>query len=320
MFCLVLAPTVCCAQMFKDASLDALYAADKRAELEREGMKRSSTDPSDREALLARMLGALQGNDSAKRLAIIERAEACLQQDAKAAVCHYVLGVTLGVQAMSEGMLKAASSLGKIKGSLLEALALEPAWFPARSAALEFYLQAPGLAGGSTSKAQETARSAPKPEQVRALQARVLMQQEKPEEALKLLADLRPVGDSALTADVNSWAVASGAQLISAGQGEKAKPFFERLMREQPGDAAGPYFLGRILTDAGSHEQALKLLLSAAKLKGAQQFPVDYRAGIAQQALGLKDDAKASFTRFISTAKGQKKSVEDAKARLAQLG
>jgi tetratricopeptide (TPR) repeat protein len=316
---LLAAPLACHAQMFKDSSLDALFAANKMAELEREGIKRSNADAQDREALLARMLGALQGNDSAKRQAIIERADACVQQDAKAAVCHYVLGVTLGVQAMSEGLLKAASSLGKIKGSLLEALALEPTWFPARSAALEFYLQAPGLAGGSTSKAQEAARAAPKPEQAKALQARVLLQQEKPEEALKLLADLRPVGDSALTSDVNAWAVSAGAQLIGSGQGDKAKPFFERLMREQPGEAAGPYFLGRILTAADTYDQALKLLLSASKLKGAEQLPIDYRTGIVQQALGLKDDAKASFTRFINSAKGQKKSVEDAKVRLAQL-
>jgi tetratricopeptide (TPR) repeat protein len=308
------------AQMFRDSSLDALYASSKLAELEREGVRRSAADPQDREALLARMVGALQGNDGAKRLAIIERAQACVGQDSKAAVCHYVLGVTLGVQAMSEGLLKAAGSLGTVKGSLVEALNLAPDWFPARSAALEFYLQAPGLAGGSTSKAQEAARTAPKPEQVKALQARVLLHQEKPEEALKLLADLRPVGDSALSADVNSWGLAAGSQLIGTGQSEKAKPFFERLQREQPGDAAGPYFLGRILTEAGAHEAALKLLLSAAKLRGADQFPIDYRAGIAQQALGLKDDAKASFTRFVSSAKGQKKSVEDAKARLAQLG
>jgi tetratricopeptide (TPR) repeat protein len=216
-------------------------------------------------------------------------------------------------------MLKAASSVGRIRSALNEAVALDPAWFAARSAAVEFYLAAPALAGGSVSKAQELARTAPTPEQARALQARLLLHEDKPEAALPLLAQARSTTDSALAADLRSWTVSAGAQLINNGQGEKARALFEQMQREQPQNAMAPYFLARVHSDAGQHEQALKLLEAAATLAGAQRLPIDYRAGISLQALGNKEAARQALNRYVSAGKGSKKSMEDARKRLEQL-
>jgi thioredoxin-like negative regulator of GroEL len=55
---------------------------------------------------------------------------------------------------------------------------------------VEFYAIAPGLMGGSTSKAGELAKGAPQPEQAGALQARVLMLEQKFEPALQALTAL----------------------------------------------------------------------------------------------------------------------------------
>jgi hypothetical protein len=307
------------ANMFQDAALDALFAAQKFNQLEQAAAARYAAATPDPQAVLATALSVLQGNDAARRLAVIAQAQTCVQRDPKAAACHYAYGVTLGFQAISEGMLKAASSVGRIRSALNEAVALDPAWFAARSAAVEFYLAAPALAGGSVSKAQELARTAPTPEQARALQARLLLHEDKPEAALPLLAQARSTTDSALAADLRSWTVSAGAQLINNGQGEKARALFEQMQREQPQNAMAPYFLARVHSDAGQHEQALKLLEAAATLAGAQRLPIDYRAGISLQALGNKEAARQALNRYVSAGKGSKKSMEDARKRLEQL-
>jgi hypothetical protein len=41
--------------------------------------------------------------------------------------------------------------------------------------------------------------------------------------------------------------------------------------------------------------------------------------GISYQALGQKELAKAAFTKFITAAKGSKKNLDDARARLEVL-
>jgi len=324
-----LAPSLARAQMFAEAPLEALLMAQRHGELDKLGTQRLAANPQDGQAVLARAMAAMQGNDAAQRQSVLAQAEACVRADARQAPCHYTVGVLLGVQAMSEGMLKMAGSVGRIRGALNEATTLDPGWWPARSAMAEFYLMAPGLVGGSVAKAQELARAAPKPEQTRALQARVMLSEEKFDAALAqmsaLLTDLGPqarvAGDSALASDLRGWAVQAGGRLINDGQAPKAKPFFERLAREDAEHASGPYFLGRVQAETGEHAQAIKLFeQAAARPKGKNWLPIDYRLGISQQALGNKDAARLALSRFVQNGKGQKKSLEDARKRLEQLG
>jgi len=199
---------------------------------------------------------------------------------------HYALGTVLGVHAMGQGMVKMASSVGTVKASLLESLRLAPLWYPARSAVVEFYLQAPGLIGGSTAKATEAARTAAKPEQARALEARVALDDERFDAALAGLYGVQPGTDSARADDVQQWTAQAGFGLLGKGDAAKARPVFEQ----------------------------------AAKLKGAAQLPVDYRLGLALQAQGQTEPARAAYARFVAAGRGQGKSLDDAKKRLAQLG
>ena len=131
--------------------------------------------------------------------------------------------------------------------------------------------------------------------------------------------ELRGTSDSALAADLRSWTVSAGAQLINNGQVEPARLLFERLQREQPEDALPPYFLARGASEVGQHEEALKLLASAARRHGAERLPIDYRVGVAHQALGNKDAARTALNKYLSVGRGSKKSLEDSKKRLEQL-
>lgn len=313
-------PSPAAAQMFKDVDLQTLLRRDRPAELVRVAHERLAVRPDDSQAVLALALGALQGNDAGLRQSAIGHAQACTAAQPQAAACHYALGVVLGVQAISEGMLTAARSAGTVKAALAQAQALEPGWYPARSALVEFHLLAPALMGGSVARAQELARAAPAAAQAQVLQARVELQQGRAEAVLQAATGLLGSGDEAVAEDAAEWGFAAASKLINEGQAPQARPFLERLLRERPASAIGPYGLGRVQAAAGAHAEALVLYEQAARAKGAARLPLDYRRGIALQELARTDEARAALGRFIEAGKGQKASLDNARRRLQALG
>ncbi len=310
------------AQLFSEPALQALYAAERLPELEATAQRRLAARADDGQAVLALAMVGLASNDSAKREAAIHQAQACVQQAPQAAECQYALGTVLGIHAMAQGITKMAASVGTVKTALLEALRLQPAWYPARSAVVEFYLVAPGLLGGSHSKAQDTARGAAKPEQVQALQARVALEDERFDAALAALYAV-PTGagsDPALTEDVQQWTQSAGFALLAKDQPAKALPVFERLQRDRPGHAVGWYGAARAQQALGAMPDAVRLYEQGAKLKGAAAFGFDYRLGLALQAAGQAEAARAALKRFVAAGKGPVKALDDARKRLQQLG
>jgi tetratricopeptide (TPR) repeat protein len=309
------------AQMLQEPALEALYQAERNDELQRTARQRLAAQPDDAQAVLALALVALQGGSPpALRREALERAEGCATRLPTATPCRYAHGVLLGVQAMSEGMLAAARSIGTVRDALQAAHEQQPAWYPARSALAEFHLMAPGLMGGSRAKADELGRAAPTAEQRQALQARALLADKQHEAALAAFMGLPSTLEPTLADDVRAWGVQAGMAMVNAGGSAKALPFFERVVRDRPGHAAGHYALARAKGELGDWPEALRLLELAATLKGAQDWPMAYRIGIAQQQLGRNDAARASFKRFVDAGKGQKASLEDARKRLKELG
>lgn len=308
------------AQMLKEPALEALYQAERFDELQRVANARLAAQPDDAQAVLGVALAALARNDAAPRKAAIQRAEACIEKQPRAAPCQYALGVVLGIQAMSEGMWKAARSAGTVRDALQAANEIEPTWYPARSALSEFYLMAPGVMGGSTAKAQELARSAPRPEQARVLEARALAAEKKYDAALQAFIGLPAITEPELADDARAWAVQCVLAMAAQGQAAKALPLAQKLAQEHPRHAQPAFALARVKAETGAHEEALKLYEQAVPLKGADALPLGWRIGISQQELGRKDAARASFTRFVAAGKGSKSALDDAKKRLEQLG
>ncbi len=304
------------ARMFSDPALDQLYAAQRWDELLQAARQRPADDP---QAVLALAVDALRQGDAPRRAAAIAAAQACVDKRPEAAPCQYGLGAVLGVQAASEGMMKMIGSVGRIRGALQAALDAAPDWYPARSAMVEFYLAAPGIAGGSKSKAQELARAAPRPEQARALQARLLMHDDKYEEALQLLSPLQAGADSALASDAQSWGNGAAFRLVSTGAHERARGHFERLRRERPQEAMGAYGLARVAAAAGDHARALQDYEASRKGAGAERLPIDYRAGLSLLAMGQRDAARASLQRFVDAGKGPRSNLDDARKQLEKL-
>ena len=70
------------------------------------------------------------------------------------ATYHYKYGGVLGMHAKASNKFKALGMIGDIRKSFEKAIALDPKHIEARWALIELYLQLPGIAGGSESKAQ----------------------------------------------------------------------------------------------------------------------------------------------------------------------
>ena len=307
------------AQVLSDPALAPLHEAQRTAELKRSARERLAARPDDAQAVLALALAAMEGSDDAVRRDALDLARGCAKRQPQAQPCHYAHGMLLGVQAMSEGLFAAARSVGTVREALTTAHGLDPAWYPGRSALLEFHAMAPGMMGGSTARAAELAAQAPRPEQAAALQARLLLGERKPAEALARLLPLLPVADPALRGDVVQWGSLAGLGLVNDGKAAQAQAWFERLAREHPEESAGPYGLARVRGELGDWAAVPALLERAGRLRGAPQWPIDYRLGIAQQQLGQRDAARASLQRFIDAGLGPKAQIDDARKRLAEL-
>jgi tetratricopeptide (TPR) repeat protein len=161
---------------------------------------------------------------------------------------------------------------------------------------VEFYLLAPGVMGGSTSKATELAGAAPRPEQVQALQARVAMADRRLEVAAQGLAKLPPSLEHALASDVQAWSVQAGLALINEGQWAKAQALLERCLRNRPDDAGArcTHWVARVAKRVSRRKRSSSTnrLLRA---KNASAWPVQYRIGLTLEQLGRPDDAKAGL-------------------------
>lgn len=77
--------------------------------------------------------------------------------DAKNANYHYKYGGVLGMKAKEGNKFAALGMLGDVEKSFLTAIQLDAKHIDARWALIEFYLQVPGILGGSEKKAQKYA-------------------------------------------------------------------------------------------------------------------------------------------------------------------
>ena len=318
---LCLAASAASAQMFTDPALEALFKTRRFADLERSGQQRLAAQADDRQAVLALAVAVQQTASTAdQRKAAIARAEACVDRQPAAAECHFALGSTLGVHAVNEGLLAMAGSAGRVHDALSQALKLAPQWYAARSAMVTFYVVAPGLMGGSADKAAQVAQAAAAPAQVRALKAFIDLNAERPEPALAALRSVPPGIDSVLDDDVREWGNGAAFALLNAGQPAKVGDWFERAQRERPTDARATYGLARVKAESNAHAEALAWYERARTLERSAGLPIDYRVGLSQQALGQTGPARESLSRFVKAGKGPKKSLDDARRRLEQLG
>jgi tetratricopeptide (TPR) repeat protein len=205
------------------------------------------------------------------------------------------LGSIYGSKAGQAGLFKAASLAGKAKAAFEKAVELDPSSVEARHALLQYYLNAPGVAGGSVARAREQAAAILALDAHRGhLAAARIAEHEKewPEaeaayrEALKLQPER--------TATHNSL----GYALLRQERSDDAIAAFRRYVELAPADANSHDSLGEGLLAAGRVAEA------EASYRKALEVNPSFAAsvwGLAEclEKLGRADEARAQYKRYL---------------------
>ncbi|MDR7267865.1 tetratricopeptide (TPR) repeat protein [Pelomonas saccharophila] len=308
------------ADLLKDPQWQGWLDAGKTADLVRAAKAKGDDD----QAAVALALAAVDDNDGARLEAAIPALQACVDKrptSANSAGCAYALGRVYGQQAMTASVFKMPGLATKTKEQFVKAVELDPQLFEARTGLTQFYLMAPGFAGGSTAKAKELAVEvqARQPEQAKVLRALLAMNDKDWTSAERELTGVKAGDDHALQRELRGAWTRVGFEHMEQKNFAKARGVFEALQRDYPAHAAGPYGLGRTALEQGQTDEAIKSLERARSLEGAERLPIDHRLGQALIAKGDKAGAKAALERFVQNKRANPRNVDDAKKLLAGL-
>jgi tetratricopeptide (TPR) repeat protein len=298
----------------------ALLKTRKYAEVERIANAKLAQDPGNPDALVAKSDAILGGSAEGRLEEAVKLGERCVAAHPQVSNCHLALGNALGTKAVSAGIMSALGYAGTIRDSFKKAVELDPHNMDARFSLLQFYMQAPGIVGGGTGKAQALAA------QTAALNA---------EAGKVMMAKLDTSDDHMAKAETMVLAMATSANeavadsqrdllnsignkyLIDKKLGDSERIYREAARRFPDSDGA-LYGLARVQQEQGKHREAIagmELVIAMAPRAGAH-----YRIGQSQQALGEKAKAAASYEKALSFKTGMSSKMKtDAEEQLKVL-
>jgi tetratricopeptide (TPR) repeat protein len=276
-----------------DCNVDAavaLYEARQNAEA------RKLLEPCASDARAALYLGriALAERDEDAGLSWLEKAAAA---DPKSAETQLWLGRAYGQRAMGAGMFKAMSLAGKAKKAFLKASELDPANLDARLSLIDFYLVAPGVAGGSMEKAREQAVEIRARDAFMGHRAFARIAEHEKEYAKAAEEYARAAAAFPDRKEVYYWRAT-----LAFRQKEMDKAFdqLEALLKAHPSEKAALFHIGRTADLSGQRlargEECLRLYLQhQPKREEPSLSAAHYRLGGIQEKKGSRDLAKAEY-------------------------
>lgn len=183
--------------------------------------------------------------------------------DPKVAEHHYIYGAAIFSGLGQASMLEKMSSAGDGKDAFLEAVKLDPNHVEARMGLAQFYLNAPGIAGGSLKKAREQGEAMVKIAGGAPLGRLVLgLVAAKDEKWDEMAAEFGKAFDAATT-DADRFTALSAhanALLNSKNDPVAARPVVERMLPLAPeGDTQATFLLARVEHLEGDHGAAVAL-------------------------------------------------------------
>lgn len=295
----------------------SLLKTHKYADAERLANARLAQDAGNADALVAlNEVSLVEGRtDDAVKLG-----ERCIAAQPKVSSCHVAFGTALGIKAMSAGMMAGMRYAGKVREALKTAVELDPQNMDARFSLMTYYMQAPGVVGGGTAKAQ-------------ALAAQTA--QLNPEAGKLMMARLDAADDKLARAEAAALAMpVSANEAVADGQrdllnnlayrylSDKKYADSERLYREAykrfPDSEGAVYGIARIQQEQGKHREAIAGFEQMIGM--SPRATAYYRIGQSQQALGEKAKALAAFEKALSFKAGvSPKMKSDAEEQMKAL-
>lgn len=242
-----------------------------------------------------------------------KKAAALAPQNARA---HFMLGRVLAEQIDSVSLFSKLSYAKRMKAEFDQAAELDPDSAEAREALCEFYLRAPGFAGGSVDHARSLAAELVQIDRVRGLlqQARVAEHEDQ---------DPAPFFEKALAAaktpDERLRAQLSfGYTLLQAKKAKEAAVRLRAAAEESPNDGRPRVALADALLQAGDADGALAAARKAIEVDAALP-PGHFFAAEALLKKGDKPAARAEYTAYLKAAPEKARRAGLARDRLKDL-
>jgi tetratricopeptide (TPR) repeat protein len=243
--------------------------------------------------------------------------ERAVQADPRNPVYHFWLGRAYGAQAQRANVLRQPGLARQTRGEFERAVALDPGYLDAREGLMQYYLQAPGVLGGSAAKAREQAaeiarRDAYRGGRVTAALARRAQDTAGVRRAYEGMIAQYP--DSA--APYTALAVLLSTRRDWPG----AWGVVDRLERARPGLPATGYATGRLAAESGQHldrgERGLTAYLAHRPSPGEPSHAAaQWRLGMIRERRGDPAGARRAYEAALALDPKQ----EGAKAALARL-
>jgi tetratricopeptide (TPR) repeat protein len=237
--------------------------------------------------------------DSGKGDDAVSTLERAVQLNPKSAEAHFQLGRALGTVAQRANILRQPMLARRVKSEFEKAAELAPEMVAPREGLIQFYLQAPGVMGGSVPKAREQAAAIARVNALRGhfAEASIANHEKDPvgaERAFRAAATAFPDSLNAVTALANF--------LAGLGKGDDAFGVLDKYLAKHPADRVAQFYVGRTAATTGKQldrgEQALRTLLAVpASDSGPRVAPetIRYRLGDIAAQRGDKAKARAEY-------------------------
>ena len=237
----------------------------------------------------------LNANDLDNAVAWFEKAVAL---DPKSSENVLWLGRGYGTQAQKANFLKQASLAGKVKKAFEKSVELDPANIDGRSALIDYYLQAPGIMGGSVEKAREQAAEIARRDPMRGHRAAGRIAEYEKHFDIALASYERAAKEFPGKVEPRFWIAGCHSRQKQYG---KAIDTMEKLLAEQPGQPSALFQVGAFAAVSGERldrgEECLKLYLQHAPTPDEPSLvSAHYRLGVLYEKKGTRDLAKREYT------------------------
>jgi cytochrome c-type biogenesis protein CcmH/NrfG len=249
--------------------------------------------------LLARaQLQAGQADDA------VDSAEQAVELAPNDAQAQLWLGNSLGVRIGQVNMLRKVAMAPDLRDAFEAAVRLDPNLLDARSALIQFYLQAPEAMGGGVARAKAQVVEIAKRNAVRGhlAQATIERAHNKDNAAATRAIEAAVAAAPALPADDIDTRVMAGSSLVALERYGDARDYYAAWIAAQPRHASPHYQLGRLAAISGQYldegAAGLKRYLDGGLARG-ENDPKDtnawWRLGQIQARQGDATTARASF-------------------------
>lgn len=279
----------------------ALLKARKYADVERIANAKLAQDAGNADALIAMNEVSLAEGRIEDAVKMGER---CVAAQPKVANCHLALGNALGSKAMSAGMMSAMSYAGKIRDAFKTAVELDPQNMEARFSLMTYYLQAPGIVGGGTGKAQTlAAQTVPiNAEAGKLMLARLDASDDKFAKAEAAVLAM-PVSSNEAVADGQRDLINNlGNKYLSDKKYADSERMYREAHKRFPDSESAVYGLARVQQELGKHREAIAGFEQVNAM--TRRASTWYRIGKSQQALGDKLNAVGSYGKALAFKPG----------------